>query len=383
MKIEITINQVLIFNDVPEIFTGKDSIGTKYIFLLINIENDIPEYLAVSISEKRFISFINKKLDLRTIFQNPEINLWYKTCSFSDETVTIQIFDEKEIREEYLPDVGFYLPFSESLLEQENKEIIAEANKYNNTIIHLSLSDENDRNDIDSNILSTFIEQFQSLIKNIFKKMLSEYKDTKINLDKEYNYKVKAFATSPGSFKLHLKSSSQLDLFSGAAIDIALKKIDDITLDIDNEDELIKKLQTIKGHSIQSYKKITQNIILKDIKFTYEWYSLSDTKVHKRTINKNQASKVNEILNAKLELSKEFKTFIGLVKQADVDKGNWRIYNNEDEKEYSGISITSEILKGVTIDTHIYEFRCEEIIEEDKVTGNERIKYKLYEINLN
>lgn len=59
-----------------------------------------------------------------------------------------------------------------------------------------------------------------------------------------------------------------------------------------------------------------------------------------------------------------------------MEKGTWRIFNLEDEKEYSG-EVTGQILQGVTVETVTYKLTCQEIMEELKVEEKEKIKFIL------
>jgi hypothetical protein len=76
------------------------------------------------------------------------------------------------------------------------------------------------------------------------------------------------------------------------------------------------------------------------------------------------------------ELSEESKEFIGHLVQINVDKGTWRVYNLEDETEYSGES-NPEFLQGLTVETVNYKLVCTEIIEAMKVSEKEKVKYIL------
>jgi len=67
---------------------------------------------------------------------------------------------------------------------------------------------------------------------------------------------------------------------------------------------------------------------------------------------------------------------LGYLVQVDVEKGTWRIFNLEDEKEYSG-EASRQILQGVTVETVNYKLTCLEIIEEPKVSEKEKTKYIL------
>ena len=78
-------------------------------------------------------------------------------------------------------------------------------------------------------------------------------------------------------------------------------------------------------------------------------------------------------------MAEERKEFEGYFVQVDVEKGTWRIYNLEDEKEYCG-EVQDDLLQGVTVKTAIYKIDCLEIIEELKVAEKEKVKYILTKI---
>ena len=109
MKIEILMTKMLLYNDLPEIFLGKDLLETNYIFLLVDTDNEIPEYIAVGISEKKINLFLKKEVDLRNIFKYPELGIWFKTNNFDNEKIIIQNLEIDSINESYLPDEYFYI----------------------------------------------------------------------------------------------------------------------------------------------------------------------------------------------------------------------------------------------------------------------------------
>lgn len=109
MKIEILMTKILLYNDLPEIFLGKDLLETNYIFLLVNSDNEIPEYIAVGISEKKIDLFLKREIDLRNIFKYPELGIWYKSNNFIEQKVIIESLETEVINESYLPDEHFYI----------------------------------------------------------------------------------------------------------------------------------------------------------------------------------------------------------------------------------------------------------------------------------
>lgn len=376
MKRKLNIDRILVYNDFPELFLAHDNSGLAYLCLLTSIETEDYEYNCVAISKKRLYEFLNGKFDLREIYSQPELSEWWITKDTSERDFEISFSTNEGLEENKLPGSDCY--FTEQL---EDDLIRQEVVEQNNVIIHLSLADEQNKNSIPITDLGDFSKLYQALVENAYKKAI-----LKSNLEEKkafmvpQNYTLKAFAASPGSFVLHLKSNSNKDLFGNSIIEEGLRRIDEIILNPDKEDELIEALKAIKGHTISNYQKLLEKIIDKNITFKYKWLSPGSPIIHSRTINQDYAIRVKKILALKDELVEEIKEFIGLVKQADVERGSWRITNEEDEKDYTGESI-GHLLDGITLETVRYKFTCEEIIESMKVTEREKIKYKLKSVD--
>lgn len=374
MTKKLQISQILVYYDVPEIFIADDEVGTKFLCLLVDLVDDSIQYIATPISSIRLSDFIIGNEDLRTIFTAPETNQLYFFDSISD-TIEARIWQESELPEEFLPAQGF--KYEKAV---DDTDILIEANEKKNAIIHLAISDNRNSNSVGAEDLGDIIKLYQSIIENSFKKEITraEAKEKKAYLMPQ-NYKLRAFAASPGSFNMHLFSTSQIDLFGNAIIEIALNKFDEITQDILSNDEYIESLRTVKGHTISSLRRLVKKIMDDDIVLNHKWYSPGQDKVHSCKITKTKAQQIFEILNLSEELTEERREFQGHFVQVDVEKGTWRILNHEDNKEYSG-EVYEDLLQGITVETAVYKIICIEIVEELKVTEKEKVRYILKDI---
>ncbi|MEP2770598.1 MAG: DUF6575 domain-containing protein [Fulvivirga sp.] len=375
MKRVLTINRILIFNDFPQLFLAKDSLGVDYICLLSDFASEEYSYLCVGVSKKVLHSFLNGYRDLRSIFSEPEAKEWWTTKDASEPKILIQLLEIEKVPEDLLPDVGFF--FND---EQPDELIRNEVVEHNNVIVHLSLSDENENQSIPIDDLGDFAKLYQLMVENTYKKAIlrSELKEKKSFIVPN-NFTLRAFAASPGSFNLHLKSEANKDLFGNSIIEEGLRMIDQVINSEDNEDKLIENLRSIKGHAISSYKKLLEKVINRKVSFKYKWVSPASQEINKRTISTDYATKVVELLEKKEELTEEIKIFIGVIMQADAEKGGWRITNEEDGKDYSGES-AGHLLEGITLETVKYKLTCQEVIEALKVTEKEKVKYVLTQI---
>lgn len=376
MNKALNISQILVYYDLPELFLAKDIIETKYISLLVDIIEDEPLYIATPVSNYRIAAFINGGIDLRTIFVEPEIVEFYTVRGVDIDNLLAEKIDYSELPEEFLPSPDFYYQKD----EVENETIKSEVVEKENAIVHLALSDSHDNMSIEADDLGDFIKLYQTLVYYIYKKELAErHIKQKRALAAAENYKLRAFASSQSSFNIHLYSTSNKDLFGNCAIEYALSKIDKITGQFESEEQLVEALRTIKGHAIGSFKKILYKIIKENITLKYKWFAPNQESVNFRKINKETAERFYSILQQREDLIEESREFIGYFKQADVSRGNWRISNEEDQKQYSGSS-SGNLLEGVTLETVKYKLICLELMEEEKVTEKENVKFVLKEV---
>lgn len=353
---------------------GENAVGSKFISLLVDDEES--KYLSTPISIRRLASFINGHTDLRNIFVNPEISDYY-TFNYTAEDVVATLISVEDVLSDYLPEAGFYLKN-----KAEDTTIIQEAIEKNNAIVHIAFSDNKDSNSIDADQLGDLLKSYQLTIENTFKKRISQVgPQYKAFYSSPSNYKLRAFASSPGSFNVHLFSTAHIDMFGNSLIGDALRKFDELLQNNLTDDELLRLLRSVKGHTISSLRNLLQKVISLDIKIKHKWYAPDQSEVHVAYIDRHKAENITNILNSAEELAEELKEFTGFFEQVDIDKGTWRILNSEDKKPYSGTSQIS--LQGTVVGENvIYRLICNEIIEEMKVTEKEKTKLILISIEL-
>lgn len=106
MKIALQISQILVYYDCPQVFVAEDIVGTKYLCLLVSCEDSISKHICTKISDKRLLKFVLGDLDLRLIFEEPEIPEYY-TFDNLEESINADLYLKKQLPEEFLPQTGF------------------------------------------------------------------------------------------------------------------------------------------------------------------------------------------------------------------------------------------------------------------------------------
>lgn len=108
METKLTLNQMIDYCDVPQLFTARDTFDTLYLCLLYN---DSPEclYTGIRLSSKRLSEFMNGKLDLRYLFLYPEQSGEYFDISFHHNEYHMKKLSECILSEDKLPTEGYYI----------------------------------------------------------------------------------------------------------------------------------------------------------------------------------------------------------------------------------------------------------------------------------
>lgn len=381
MKRTLIPRDILVYYDGPELFVGIDQVGARYICLLAESNDTLERYLCAPISAERLSNFIIGKVDLLDIFKEPEIDEIY-TVVVEDSSVTevsMQPISFSDLHADWLPEKGFF--FEQEAMPTDL--VVQEACYRNKGIVHLALNPPEARGEetkINSITLADTVKQFQTLVKFAYKRALSSLK---ANLRKKYeaaeNYELEVFSFSPGSFKLHMQTKVSGDFAVYTELFRAMGKIDELMQAVEDPEHALEILKQNKGHLIGSFRKFLALIIEKDIPLYYEWTTPSQCKPVKKSISRETAQPIYELLLATQELDKEQKEFFGTFTMTNVEAGLWTILNEEDNKHYSG-RIDEETpvnLIGISMGDTRYRIICEERIEEETVSGKEKTHYFL------
>ena len=101
------LDRILEFYGVPQILVAKDSFGTQYLCLLFD-DGAGCRYTGIKISSSRLDDYWGGRIDLRTLYLNPENDNEYFNVSYNDNHYELQSFEGKALPEERLPEKGYF-----------------------------------------------------------------------------------------------------------------------------------------------------------------------------------------------------------------------------------------------------------------------------------
>lgn len=113
MKISLTVQETLIWHDYPHLFVAKDKIGGLQLCLAID---DTPQYISVALSVNRLQDLKLSKIDLYSVFAQPELDAWFRVNLTDKNEILAQAMPATEkIPTEWLPMPNAFLPYSNPL----------------------------------------------------------------------------------------------------------------------------------------------------------------------------------------------------------------------------------------------------------------------------
>lgn len=207
MKTAVRLRTVLDYYDGPILITVVDSVDTAYICELINRTDGIDEFFCLPISQHRLELFYSGQIDLRSIYEQPEIK-YFSTLKVTNykEPIFLEFLPEERISPEWYPDEGLKLATYPAELDAS---IIKDSRIKNAAILEAKLNPPEARGPekkISAIHLMQFLHLFQSVVRNAFKSSLRNLdKDVRKLLDKPENYGLDVCATERGSLSFNFR----------------------------------------------------------------------------------------------------------------------------------------------------------------------------------
>ncbi|EMQ5443031.1 hypothetical protein WHA67_004603 [Pseudomonas aeruginosa] len=366
----IKLLHVLLDYDYPQVFIASDLIGVRYVCMISEVAAQGPAFLCVPVSGRRCDDLLGGKIDLRQVYEEPEIPEFYlATPDDLIEPFDIERAQMEVVPQELLPEPG--LAFS------LNDEVLIKAQELNATVAYASLGvPESVREPrIRTRKLSAFLNIYQGVLRNLAR---AAAKAAGKPIPKgEDPYESDVFGFCYGSFTVQVRSAEPCDMLGeNKALIIAFQTLNEFLDVAVNTDDAMQFLTKLKGHAASSLIGLLNFITENDCQLTNRWSTPGMHSSNQSRIRVATAQNIIQRCLLREDLSVESLELVGVVDSADATTGFWKIFVNGvaysgGVKEDSGIN-----LAGITLRNR-YRFRCEEKIEMLLGTGREIKKISL------
>jgi len=317
-----------------------------------------PIYLCTPISKKRHDKLVTSKIDLKEIYEKPEVGEFYKSIFSEDED---SLIIEKEFYNvcpsDYLPEEGLFF--------DNYDEVASKALEENTTVSYASLSPAEaiDSPRIRTSKLSEFLILYQNSIKYLTKLSAKEIK--KSIPKNETPFSTDVFGFSYGSFTVQIRSSYDGDLLGdNALLSTAFAKLNMFLALTSNANEAIEYLRSVKGHTASSLIKLLEFMSNNSCPMKHQWASPSMGQSQSIKVELPHIHELVELCRQRDDLTKEKLELTGRFISANSKTGSWTLETDDKETFTGTVSPESDVtLHGIIIEKQKYKVSCEEKIE--------------------
>ena len=366
---KLTVDLILMFYDFPQVFIGKDLADARYVCMITDDSEVGPNFACVPISTRRIYELVTGKLDLRSAFQNPEVNELYMANFAAGEEAELHMGEAKHER---LPDR--FLPASDLVFDGFDEVSLAAAELATTvSFVSLEVPEAVESARIKSATLAEFLHVFQAALRNLSRVAARIAKRPLKRGDDSSSADVYGFAR--GSFTIKFRSSFPSDILGdNPSFSMALEHLNKFLALADDPVQAIDYLQTIKGHAASSVIRLVFFLAEHSAPIKVEWATPSMRKSARTQLSLASIKALAEQCRQRNDLTIEEVTIRGRVSKADVDTATWKIHSEEDDEVFAGeIAEGAGInLSGVVMTNTVYEFTCQEVIEIVPATGKEK-----------
>jgi hypothetical protein len=327
-----------------------------------------PIYSCVAISPARADMLTSGKIDLRSVFEAPELSEFYLAHFSASDHRTLAVEQAN-----YTAFPANSLP-GEGLVFNEFDEVAQAAAELNTTVSFVSLDvpEAAQSARIRSATLGGFLFIFQSIVRNLSRTVARTAKRPLKRDDDSFAADVFGFAQ--GSFKIKFRSAYPSDITGESPVfTIAMTEVQKFLASAANPAVAIEYLQSVKGHTASSLIKLLSFLSEHGAGIHMEWANPSMSSACRSRLELDNIRQLYEMCRQRTDLTVQEVVLRGRVDLAADKAGSWKIISEEDQEAYSGeILPGSKIsLSGMIITNAVYEFTCEEHIETVSATGRE------------
>lgn len=365
MNTIISIDRILVYYDLPQVFVGRDVVGGMYLCLYEGSQEECDVYMGIRISQYKLFELLAGKIDLRSVYTQPEIHAYYTIHGFNE----FEIVETKSlVGERELPAADFFIHYNldpDDIITQEVTDL-------NKPVFHIGVVDEHSRPDIDVEVLGKVLISFKGLYSNAMPK-----------LGVTGSRSLRAFVDQAASFNLHIYADVQPDLFGSSDVDKVFAHIDKM-LSFSDTKEYVDCLRKVRGYSLSHYRNLIETLISNHstLKYKYKTAEL-DSEPVENYLTITALRNIHEMLQRNADLNQENIELKGHFTAVSADRLTWtfEVIDEEGEsKKYSGRVDDKNMLEGVTLLSKEYKILCVAQTKVTEVANKEKTEYLLEDI---
>lgn len=252
MNKKISIERLLVYYDIPQVFVAKDAVGVLYLCMYIDSLDTYDAYVGVQISQERMYELFAGRVDLRDAYIHPEIAEYYTIHHTNDLRV---VSFETSIDEQYLPEEGFFVAVD------LDDSIDGEMMRLNKPLLHVGLVDDHSAPRADVKVLSRVLGELDGLYNSTCARLGIPTKDRGLV----------AYLASAASYNIHMYADVEPDLFGKTRVDDVFAQMDLLFHHASNE--TFNPLTIVEGAELSHFMSLIRILDKNRLSMKYKYLS--------------------------------------------------------------------------------------------------------------
>ncbi|MGE0192765.1 MAG: hypothetical protein AB7T63_12080 [Planctomycetota bacterium] len=358
-----------------------DTVGTRYLAILVERSASADTYLCVRVSAERVADVLSGVVEVLTAVLEPEVLPLHKAVVTNDGTNELRISDIADVPPAWLPGPGpLYgaVPASEEGMESGLIRRALATNRAT-AVLHLEPREAVASGVVNASTLTEAIKRFATLVRLGCRGIKDRPKAKRDGMASMDALQVVAF--SAGSFEVHLQSRDLGDLMENTRASRGLEVVSDLIHSSATPDDLVSLAREIPVDLVTSFQSFLRFVHEASTPVSVAWTGPGGRHVRAERIQPRDAMLAYRALTARTELFEEPLELVGSFYMVDERGGKWRIAT-ADGKDYSGVvdESSGNALLGVTMTPARYVLQVTRRLMEDAGTGREHEQLTLREL---
>ena len=361
---KLILSEILDYYDAPQIFIALDAVGTQYLCLVHDFDEEgRSSCIAANISKERLNDVVTGHVDLRQVFLEPEQWLYDVIENGNQIDATLRTDAPTE---DMLPEEGYYLDFA----QRENHDMVRISQEVGRTVIRLAFNYETTNHTLPAGVLTGTLHDFQAIVSNGYRRVVQSKNAAPAQLSVR--------ATLAASFDLELVASDPVDLFGSSKVADTLDLLSPL---FGNDDEAVANCLSTFKNAQRSYRNFLKTLADKNISFKCKWVQKSlGGEVKEFPISKERIQSLYSFASNLKIMDERQVMFEGTFFMANLRSGRWGLNLQDDGKRKYGVCLGIDKLNGVVLHDQVYKVTCTEKPSLNPNTGSVYFAYILTDI---
>lgn len=262
--------EIFDFFEGPGFYSCKNQTGQIYLVHWVDEIKDSDIWLYSKVSFEKYCALKNKKIDIRSCFENPEEGFSYLVTVASSKEFNINLIKAEEYDPEWLPDEGGFLEHQapSTTLPEKIVDIQEAAVANSRQILDLAFSKSHQTYEIASDALGKILTTVQNYLYSSACPSDIDIRRVPEHIKDENILMVSGLFASSFGVRLQSKNS---DLFPGSNQNQNLKEFMALLIATEKSDRVLTK---VKGYNLLSrarYKAVLQELVAAEVSVKAEW----------------------------------------------------------------------------------------------------------------